>query len=231
MKSILPNNNCYVFACGMERSGSSVYMRMIHFLIRAAGLGRKIGDTRLGPFDEASTVIMGHGKTWPQGLKLVRTHDMHALFAAEFVKKNAVGFYVWRDIRDVMVSFTLRESHDLTLENEEWLIGNVQRITANYRRWTGCGERVLVTTYHELIEDKAGVMLKTARALGIQINEAQAAAAARQFEIDKMREKLPGDHINDGRPGMWREHCTDEQAQRLQEIVNTYGGIQVESNP
>lgn len=223
---MLPNNNCYAFACGMERSGSSVYMRMIHFLIKAAGMGRKIGDCRMGPFPAMAEAVMSNGETWPHGIKLVRTHDIHQLFIDQFVKNNAVGFYVWRDIRDVMVSFTLRESHDLWLENENWVINTVQRITENYHRWTAF-DRMLVVTYQELVEDKPGILLKTAHALGIQMNQSQANAAARQFEIDKMREKLPGDHINDGRAGMWRDHCTDTQAARLQEIVDHYGGIQV----
>ena len=56
----------------------------------------------------------------------------------------------------------------------------------------------------------------------IRINEQQATAASRMFEIDRMRETLPGDHINDGRAGMWRDHITPGQAQRLQEIVDEY---------
>lgn len=218
----LPNNTCYVFACGMERSGSSVYMRMINFLIRAANLGNKIGDARLGDFNEVATSIMQVAHREP-GLKLIRTHDYHPLFEAEFKRGNAIGFYIWRDIRDVMVSFTLRDSTEWSLDDEEWLIDNVQRIAANWRRWTAWApEQVMISTYQELLDGKPELLLKTGRALGIQINPQQAAAAARMFEVEAMKETLPPDHINDGRAGMWRHHCTPAQAQRLQEIVNDY---------
>jgi hypothetical protein len=220
--TLLPNNNCYVFACGMERSGSSVYMRMITMLIQAANLGRKVGDARLGPFAEVAPAIMQQAQGVP-GLKLIRTHDYHPLFEAEFQRDNAIGLYVWRDIRDVMVSYTLRASTEWTLDDADWVISNVKRIAANRAKWLQWAPGLLlVNTYQDVIHDKPGLLLRTGRALGIRINAQQATAASRMYEIDRMKETLPPDHINDGRAGMWRDHITDQQANRLQEIVDEY---------
>jgi hypothetical protein len=230
---MIPNNNCYVFACGMERSGSSVYMRMINFLIRAGNLGRKVGDTRLGDFNDVTPKIMAKSAT-VAGIKLIRAHDYHRLFEVELQQNNAIGFYVWRDIRDVMVSFTLRASSDWSLDDEDWLISNVKRISANYQRWMAWSpDQVMIRTYAELITDPAKLMLETAHALGIRMLPEQATGAAAQFSVDRMRTTMPGDHINDGRLGMWRDHCTEEQADRLQRIVDEYAlaELQVATGP
>lgn len=200
-----------------------MYWRFVLRLMQRLGAGRNVGDARLGPFEDVLLPLMDNARQG-SGYRLIRTHNTHPLIQRAFEHGVARGVYVFRDLRDVIVSFTLREQCDHTLDDQDWIAAEVRRISANHHFWTGLGDAVLVTEYPTLLNNRARVFQATAQFLGLPLSRMEAEQYADEFAPGRMLAELPADHINDGRAGMWHYHCTPEQATFLDRVVRKYGG-------
>ena len=71
---------------------------------------------------------------------------------AEFKQANAIGFYVYRDLRDVLASLAHKDSLSVDRLVQQ---GAVERLIDQQRRWMS-QPRMLVCRYEDMMADLPG---------------------------------------------------------------------------
>lgn len=207
----------WIIAAGMMRSGSTVHYQILLDLLTRAGRAVDGGFAERGEFapifarfqdEEKQVVVKAH-----KGNDIVQ----HLLETGE-----ARAFYIERDLRDMLVSHTLRnwgDGVDRSLDDPTWMRNTVGSLTYWRRFWTQFPS-THVLDYGLLVTDLAGAVKELARALDVTISDADAQELAQQYTPEKMKAILPNKHVNDGRVGMWHDYVTDAQAAIMAEAID-----------
>jgi len=213
----------YLFACGMRRSGSTLQYELASAVVRHFGLGRGVWYVERTEFAERR-------REWDQepGMKVVKVHHLDPDIQAAFEAGDAIGCYVYRDPRDVLVSLSLRARYrgKLVIDRDglDWMRATVYELNADHSFWMAM-PRMLITRYADLVDDVAGEVQRIARHLGHDLSRITAELIAAEHTPAQLMAlgKLPDDHVNDGRAGMWRDHVTPQQAELLKRVIRQYG--------
>lgn len=170
----------WIFCGGMRRSGSTLQFQLAAHLVEEAGRGRRIAKAEPEDFPRLREE---HASTpdW----KVFKTHICTPEMAAEFQAGNASGVYVFRDVRDVMVS---RINRTETTFEATWR-GTIDSALENFQRWTSL-EPVLVSRYEEMVADVAREVRRIARHLDIPTSREHSEAVAAQYTPERQRERI-----------------------------------------
>lgn len=208
----------WIFCGGMPRAGSTLQFQLTAHLVEQAGLGTRVEWVRP---PELAALISRHSAT--PGLKVCKTHVCTPEVQAEFSRGNAKGVYVYRDVRDAIVSRMRKSGQSFdALERA----GFLDRILVAFDAWTSL-DGVLVSRYENLIADATTEVAHIAAHLGITLDRAGCERIAEQYSMDRQRERIEQvqnegrmrqsgavtydpvsnlhvDHIRSGRSGEWR---------------------------
>lgn len=150
-------------------------------LIESLRLGRRLG------FINSETFKTLRDKEGAQKeLQVVKCHD-YIKDAAELIKKNeARAVYIYRDIRDVVVSVM-----NVTKKGFYHAIKDGQ---ADYflkvdHGWRSC-PNILISRYEEMVDNRTGEVLRIAAYLGIKTEEVSAAEIARKFSMEEQKKRI-----------------------------------------
>jgi hypothetical protein len=216
----------------MKRSGSTLQYQLTAHLVELAQLGQRIGWTER--FSDAQAQAVGI-----KGWKVYKNHNYEAAIGAEMARGAAKGLYVYRDLRDVFVSFMYKQEAPF---DRLWKRDILRELIEQYDLWTA-HPQVLVSRYETLMEDVAGEVRRIATHLEIPIDAIEADRIAAEYAVDKQIERIENarevqvvnekaifdkhhllheNHISEhqGQVGQWRDSLTTEQASL---IVARYG--------
>lgn len=221
----------WIFCCGMRRSGSTVQFQFTARLVEEAGLGRRVEWVRPAEFGRLRKQLAGINH-W----KVFKSHICTEKMAREFKRNNAMGVYIYRDLRDVFVS-TMRK-YNLSFD-DLFARGLLQDCVRQYRLWTAL-PRVLVSKYEEMMAGMQTEVARIARHLGIAIDAETCARIAAEHSVEKQKERIEQarrsgnlrkgvadslfdpqtnlhvNHIQSGAPGGWRQILTRDQISRIE---------------
>jgi len=226
----------WIFCGGMARSGSTLQFQLTAHLIENAGLGKRVEWVRPEEFPRLREKY-AHFTGW----KVFKTHVCTAEMLAEFGAENAKGVYVFRDVRDAVVSRLSKGSE--TFEHL-WKDGFLDRILTNFHRWTSL-EAVLVSRYDEMVADLSGEVGRIAAHLGIAVGREECERVAAEYTVAQQRERvreaeaagrlrqtdgiqydpvsnLHVDHIRSGESGEWRSRLAPEEVAMIEDRAKAW---------
>ena len=105
----------WVFCCGMRRSGSTLQYQLTARIAEEEAVGKRVEWVEPADFP----VLRERYKDY-NGLKVFKSHIYTPEMGEEFEKKNALGVYIYRDIRDAFVSQYTKNNigfHTMWLQN------------------------------------------------------------------------------------------------------------------
>jgi hypothetical protein len=209
----------------MPRSGSTLQFQLTAHLVEQAGLGARVEWVRPEEFPRLRDACARHG-----GWKVFKTHLCTADMQAEFEERNAKGVYIFRDVRDVMVSRMRKGDEPF---DDLWKVWGQSRLLTTFDRWTGL-EAVLVSRYEDVVGDVAAEVGRIGAHLGIEVDREACEAVASEYTVARQRERIRAaeagghlretagvhydptsnlhvDHIRSGRVGEWKSALGREE--------------------
>ena len=209
-----------MICCGMRCSGSTLLYQLAERLVEDTGRGQGIGATE----DYESLAHLNAAHAHRRGWLVVKTHEFTHDWRG-VLEQGSHGLYVYRNLYDVLVSETMNNVA-LSLDDPDSLRAHAAWLVEQHRQWMAM-PATLVLTYADLVGDIAGSVMRIAAHLGIRISQRWGLHLAWAFSISQQKARTNGaawsirERIRDGRVGMWRDHVTPEQADRLLDIVGT----------
>jgi hypothetical protein len=217
----------WVICCGMRRSASTLLYQIAERLAVDTGRGIGIGATE--DYGEGYMAAIWAKYAPPRQMIVLKTHEFTHTWREELETGQARGLTIYRDLRDALVSGSWNQP-PLSLDDDDGLRQRAQWLAEQHRQWAA-QPGMLVLTYASFVSDVAACVRAIADHLGLRIAPQWADHLAWAFSIpEQKRRKLSEywgvrDRIRDGRPGMWREHVTAEQADRIKRIVSEVDAI------
>ena len=226
----------WVFCGGMPRSGSTLQFQLTAHLVEQAGLGARV---EWAPPSEFPRLRSAHATTsrW----KVFKSHTCTPEMRAELDAGTATAVYVYRDLRDVMVSRMHKRAETF---DRLWQGGAVDALLASFDRWTS-SRGVLVSRYEPMVADVAGEVARIAAHLGIRVARDECERVASLYTIARQQERIRDaeaagriehrdgvrydpvsnlhvDHIRSGESGEWRRELTPGQLALIEERARTW---------
>ena len=224
----------WVFCGGMRRAGSTLQFQIVAHIVEMAQLGVRVPFV---PPKEFPRLQVKHAKQ--TRYKVFKTHCCSDAVASELEEGNALGFYSYRDIRDVIVSSAYKSGTTVDCLLERPL---VDELIEQHRLWTG-QPRVLVCRYEDMMVDLPTEVARIANHLEVNLSTGESEQIAGLYGLEKQKVRisalveqleqegrqdgfdqtslLHANHIRSGRVGQWRQELSSKQ---LSEIESRYGG-------
>jgi len=215
----------WIFCGGMPRSGSTLQFQLTAHLVEHAGLGMRVEWVRPAEFPVLRAKYAAYA-----GWKVFKIHHFTPAIAAEFAAKNAKGVYIFRDVRDVIVSRMRKTGRSF---DALWTVGFLERVLDAFEGWTGLAE-VLVSRYDAVVIDVAAEAARIAAHLGLDVSRLECERVAEEYTVARQRERIHEaietgrleraaeayydpvsnlhiNHIRSGRSGEWRMALSAEE--------------------
>lgn len=154
----------------MYRKGCQRFVQKSH----SWGIGQSIGWIDWKRFSE---VRDKYGNS--NGLKVCKVHICSEPISAEFYNNNAKGVYIFRDNRDVYISYMKQK---LKSFNEIWELGLIETCLDNYKQWTSL-PKVLVCKYENVVDNVSQEVERIAKHLEIDINSVYCQQVASEYTL------------------------------------------------
>jgi hypothetical protein len=230
-----PEAQKWIFVGGMIRSGSTLQYQIAKSLVE-----ERLGGTAIG-FIEASEidVRLGELESSP-GTRfpcVVKSHVCTPGIRSRLERGDAVAFYTYRDIRDIVVS----GSRNFKIPLDEFISGRLldQAIGESYL-WTSC-PGVSSASFEFLMGNMVSWVGGMMEFLGIDAEERQVRELAEAHSIERQKERMktashvamggflvdPGtllhrDHIDRGAIGGWRGVLDAERIAAIEKIAGDW---------
>lgn len=210
----------WVFCGGMRRSGSTLQFQLTAHLVEQAGLGSRVDAARAAEFPHLQEEYAGQS-----GWKVFKSHRCTPEMAAEVKAGNATGVYVFRDIRDVLVSW--RDWSNESIERASR--GTLDAILGNFERWTSL-EGVLISRYEEMVADVPAEVRRIAAHLDIPVSREESESIAAQYSVARQLKRIEqgGEQVPGGPPravgdrgsNLRRKHIRSGEAGRWATVLS-----------
>jgi hypothetical protein len=233
----------YVFCLGMFRSCSTwqydVACHLVEHHLNGERLGFLAGDQFTA--HDASAVD-------PSRWYVLKSHAADDHLGTVLREHRALGFYTYRDLRDVTYSLIHKfcSNFDEVVEQKRLLQG----VLDSDRYWTA-QPAMLCQRYESLIADPTGAIEEMAAHLGVTLASGEAEAIAAEYSLEANRRRtddharrlsdqgidlndpahaflhdphslLHWNHLRQGHVGGWREDATPAQRVTLAEICGDW---------
>lgn len=223
----------WVFCGGMMRSASTLQYQITAQLVEAAQLGRRLPWTEAEDFPELWRHL-GQDNTW----KVYKTHICTQSMIEEFGRANALGVYIYRDIRDAFTSQMVKEgvSAKMLLDS-----GFIQVCLDNYYHWSQLPQ-VLISRYETVMKNLSNEVFRIADHLGIDLTFEQAQQIANDFSLDKQQSRIEQsqaicntdhhqfdqhsllhiNHIHSGKVGRWKTELCLGDVEQIEKLAGVW---------
>jgi hypothetical protein len=227
----------WVFCCGMIRSGSTVQYHLTKDIVEV-----KMGGVALGAIvepHEFSELYDQHAHTG--GTFVIKCHEFVPDAIPLFEGGEAKAVYVYRDIRDVIVSHLWKTR---TAFRETTVRKLLHSMLAAYYEWNNLGD-ILVSEYEEMVADLKQEALRIAEYLGIDISESFALELAKKYSIEQQKRRIQSfdyqsggvrvgphlydpvtllhdNHIRSGKCGQWMTELSPLQVGLIEEVAHDW---------
>lgn len=170
----------WIFCGGMNRSGSTLQFQLTAHLVEQAGRGKRVDWITPDEFPQLREKLAGQAE-W----KVFKTHRCTPEILAEFQAGNAKAVYIYRDVRDVIVSRINRTGGTFS---GLWR-GTLISILKNYRQWTSL-DGVLISRYEDVVVDVAGEVRRIAAHLDIPISHEESQQVAAEYTPERQLARI-----------------------------------------
>ena len=171
----------WVFCCGMRRSGSTLQFQLAARIAEEAGVGKRIEWVQPSDFP----IVREKYKDYP-GLKVFKSHVYTPEMGAEFQRRNAMGVYIYRDIRDAFVS---QKNKNGSTFIAMWMQNFLEGAMDNYYKWTGL-PRMLISKYEDVMPDLTKEVQRIAHHLGVNYDESKSRQIADEYTLERQKERI-----------------------------------------
>jgi len=223
-----------IFCCGMNRGGSTLQYQIVAKIIESNNIGIALGWIGI-PNPETLTTLDNIARRRDK-YAVVKCHQYATEAGAYIELGKAKGVYIYRDIRDVVVSMGHKffDSIDSAIENN-----CVSNSLNDFYGWSAL-RGVYTSQYEEVILDLASEVKSIASFLELELQPSQITAIAQSLNLDRQKEKiasfnyqvdgidnsdeekniqdyydpvsqLHNQHIRSGKHGQWQTELTSEQ--------------------
>jgi hypothetical protein len=165
----------------MRRSGSTLQYQLTARIVEEEGLGKRVEWVKPADFP----IVKEKYKDY-EGLKVFKSHIYTPEMGEEFYKKNALGVYIYRDIRDAFIS---QSSKNKISFNAMWLQNFLENAVENYDKWTSL-PRVLVSKYEQVTADLPGEVQRIAAHIGLGYSEQKCRQIAKDYTLERQKERI-----------------------------------------
>lgn len=225
----------WVFCGGMKRSGSTLQFQIAAHLVEWAEVGRRVEFVPPAQFPVVRDKYEGE-----YGKLVFKSHFCTPEIKAEFAAGRAMGFYVYRDLRDVIVSLMHKNSCSL----QSLLVRNVpEECVREYENWTTL-PGMLVMKYEEMVTDPVSSVRRMAAHLDIDISDKDCWDIAERHSIAAQRKRMESlrsglaetgktvgynpesllhhNHIRSGEVGLWRRELARSDVVLIEQRVGDF---------
>lgn len=233
----------WVFCGGMFRSASTLQFQITAQLVKEAEAGYQVGWIDALRFAETQRAY-----AQKNGLKVVKVHVCTASIQAEFLQDNALGTYIFRDIRDVFSSYLKQRQKSFQVL---WDENFIELCLDNYQIWTTL-PNMLISTYEDMIQDLPKEVCRIAQHLHLDICPEQCQKIANDYSLETQQKRVktfrkqllktpldPQDHreivdyhdeetllhmnhIDSAKNGRWREDLAPQEAALIEQKVEDW---------
>jgi hypothetical protein len=235
----------WIFCAGMPRSGSTLQFQLTAHLVEHAARGARVEWVAPEEFPRLRERYAGHA-----GWKVFKSHHCTPEMAAELEAGSARAVYVFRDVRDVVVSRMRKRGQPF---DRIWNTDLLEQALTAFDRWTSLSA-VLVSRYEELVADVPAEVARIAAHLGIAMGPEQCKSVASEYTVARQRERIRDaeatgrlrqvadgavaydpvsnlhlDHIQSGRAGEWKSTLSEIEVAMIEDragdwlVANGYG--------
>lgn len=170
----------WIFCAGMRRSGSTLQFQLTAHLVEQAGRGARVEPATPDEFPRLQADPAGQ-----DGWKVFKTHRRTDEMLAELQGGNAKGVYVYRDVRDVIVSRINRSGRSFERIWKE----SLDSVLESFEQWTSL-DAVLVSRYEDMVADVAGEVRRIAAHLDIAVSREESQEIAAQYTPARQLERI-----------------------------------------
>ena len=171
----------WIFCCGMPRSGSTVQYQLTKEIVETQLKGKALGHVSLGKFDK-----MYHQYHTKNEYVVLKCHGFPPAARQLFAKGEGKAIYVYRDIRDVVVSKLNKRQFNFEKVNVSHLLKkNLRR----YYQWQSVDD-ILVSKYEEMIEDLQREAIRIGDYLGLHLTEQFVEQLAQKYSMEKQKQRI-----------------------------------------
>jgi len=172
----------WIFCCGMQRGGSTIQYLLASEIVESFKIGKRVG------FVGGSKEFFDLQKNEKEENKylVVKCHDYIKEVRELVLERKAIVIYIYRDIRDVMVSWVRQE------QKPAWRVINrkrIERLLYNYYNWTAL-ENALISKYEDTIKDLKRETTKIAKTIGVHMEESMAEEIAKKYSINQTKKRI-----------------------------------------
>jgi len=216
-----------IVVCGMPRSGSTLLFNLIRELM-AVELGRS--DGFFADESEYKKILLNE-----KSFFIKKNHEMSWVLINRINSNLSIGFFTYRDIRDVVVSLMQK---GWIQDFDQWIDRKyLHRIVNNSLIYADVRNMHLIS-YEYLMNNKMKVVKDIKKVLNLQnIDEFSIEMIIKSSSIEEVRnkiEKMPKseeydrythlhkDHIADAEIGKWKYYLSDKQIEVINAISKKY---------
>ena len=180
----------WIFCCGMPRSGSTVQYQLTAEIVESNGVGERVSPLP-SPGSLQRRADIGEQKKF----FVVKRHGYTKEAAKLISIGQAKAIYVYRDIRDVLVSgMNLRGNSFQNLIRCRL----IEQLLEDDEKWNSV-DTILVSRYETMVTNLQHEALRIARYLGIDLDESSARKIADKYSIERQQQRVQGfDYENSG---------------------------------
>ena len=227
----------WVFCSGMMRSGSTLQYQIAKTLIEEAGRGEGVGSCVPGRFRELLRRHPG-----PNRVHVVKSHRYVPTAHRRLREGDARSIYIYRDLRDVVVSMMHKESKTFRQLMDEGFVHDLLRDDAVW----SARPNTLVSVYEEVIADVRSEVARIAEFLDIEVDAVTLDRIAEEHSLARQNERLERfdfgeagvaegranlvdpetllhhNHVRSGAAGQWVEELSSEQVAEVEAIAGDW---------
>lgn len=221
----------YIFAGGMQRSGSTLQYNIAAELVERFKVGSRAAWTE----DHASYFS---GRPRDAQLVVFKSHVLSPPIAELISEGDAVALTCHRDIRDVAASWQVKLGRRQRLKE---VVRRTSKAIEDFTSWESLPPaRVLVSRYETMVEAVPDEVSRIAEMLGLAIGPPDVDAISRALDSRQLKQRLESlspddteragpyvfdrktllhlDHLNGGEVGRYRSELKHSVVKKLTEI-------------
>jgi hypothetical protein len=227
----------WILCGGMQRSASTLQYQIASEIVEFYGLGERV---TWYPPKEHPMVFDTHNTF--SYYKVFKSHVYSTQIDQEFKNRNALGLYIFRDIRDVLSSMKEKNRCDYS---DDQIVTITNQLMKNYRLWTETGH-TYVSKYEDAISDLVSEIRNIANYLDVAVDEHFVTKTALQFSIQNQKIAIEAcanksgivtvnahnrydphsllhlNHISSGNVGRYKENLSAEQIWIINDLTQTW---------
>jgi hypothetical protein len=229
-KTALKSKSSDIINCGAQRSGSTLLNLIIEEILKGKlNFSKEFCNTEE---DYISTIVSDKTRV------LIKTHNFSHLVSKRIEMGKSIGFFTYRDIRDVIVSHI--QKGWISSYNQFFESGKYRYYLYNSILYSETNNIVSIE-YEDLISKKQKTIELVAKNLGYHLSDSEINAINEVTSVKNIKKKmsqfefgsvnnnlvnadtnLHSNHINDPNSGKWRDSFKEEEIKDINMKASQY---------